>query len=904
MLLFLFAGVYFFKLQHLNTTIRVLNIAFIFITTVVTNLIFYYLSILKPLRRITAETEFLGKGDLEHLLDVSHLSGELSPLAKNLNKMAQTFKNDSEALKTRINELTTIYKLNSEIAITLNINGVMDTAKRVLKSIIDFSKILIYIKNAKSNNYNLASGINLSINDPLELEKDNELVQLAFTLNDAVVLNQFPEMLRQDSKNENWEILSPMVVNQEPVGIIKIEIDEGKTVDEDIVRLIRTLTTQIAIGVQNSMLYSDLEQKVADQTLELRKSYEIIFSQKEELQKIIQSIADPLVVTDETNRIEMVNDAFIRIFALSKNKEYLNQSITELLNIQCIKEFFYENTDSNESIFKKEITIQEGEIPGLFSEEKNFLVTSALMVRENRKLRYVTIFRDITEEKKLDKMKTDFVSTVSHELRTPLTSIKAFAKILLADTMLIPKDRDEFLTIIDSEADRLTRLINDILDHAKLEAGKLDFDFKPLDIVDMVKNQIRNLYSIIQNAGINISLKKQNVPPVIADRDRITQVITNLLSNATKFTRKNGNVDITVKNITLNKLLHQQISPEVIKRRYPLIDETHNYVEVSIADNGIGISKENQIKIFEKFKQIGDTLTDKPKGTGLGLPICRQIVESHQGAIWVESEYGKGSTFYFTLPVYMKKNRHLSFSKGKDEPKRILVVDEDKEYVDELIPLLSKYFIYEAKNTDIAAKLLEFNTKIDLIIIDPKNMDAEVLLNKINEKQMTVPFIINTEGETEELPYLKQRVRKTRPDNSLLLKKINHLFETEKLKVLIIMNNDILSYQISVYLTQNNFDIYLARTIRDGLRKCYGVNPDTVVVSDMLTDMNLSEFFYELSKHEITHDIFSILIHEQEDKIAEDVSHYGVKTVNKENAADSAVAYIIEHFQEIKEVVI
>ncbi len=897
-----FATVYFSVADKMPHLVQVITLSVSALLIVLLNLFFLNSLLLKPMKKIIDETDYLGKGNLDHLLTLESLPVEFKPLAKNLNKMAETFKKDSDTLKTRINELTTIYKLNSEIAITLNVNQVMDTAKQVLKSIIDFSKILIYVIDSKSSNFHLASGINLDINDTLELGKDDELVQLAFTLNDAIVLNQFPEMMKQETGNENWVILSPMVVNQEQVGVIKIEIDEGKTVDEDIVRLIRTLTTQIGIGIQNSLLYGDLEQKVADQTLELRNSYEIIFSQKEELQKIIQSIGDPLVVTDGEHRIEMVNDAFIRAFDLKSHKTYLNTAITEVFKVPSITEFFYENIRENEGLFTKEITITQQDMPEIFSEEKYFMVSSALVIRENRKMRYVTILRDITEEKKLDKMKTDFVSTVSHELRTPLTSIKAFAKILLADPHSSPKDREEFLKIIDSEADRLTRLINDILDHAKLEAGKLEFEFVPLDIVNLMRQQIRSLYSLIQQAGVNISLKKNaNIPLVVADRDRVTQVITNLISNASKFTEPGGKIDIVIKNITLNQLIHKGISPDEIKGRFPLIEETHSYVVISIADTGIGISKDNLPKVFDKFKQIGDTLTDKPQGTGLGLPICKQIMESHQGNIWVESEYGQGSNFYFSLPIYSKKSKNNHENHEEDLSKHILIIDADEAYLNSLMTRLSKYTTFVANTIEKAIELVEQNP-IDLIILDHENIEVRPLFEVINRKRFSIPIILNSYLTGEELPYLQQRITKDPPEDALLLKRINHLFDTEKPKILLAISNETISYQLSVLLTQSNYDIFLARSAKEGLSKCFAVIPDMIVLSDMLTDIPLMDFFKELKNHEITNDIKSMLVVEQGDMKYDSVLGYDVEIIESHEGTEKIVAAINKYFLKFKEV--
>ena len=229
----------------------------------------------------------------------------------------------------------------------------------------------------------------------------------------------------------------------------------------------------------------------------------------------------------------------------------------------------------------------------------------------------------------LDKLKDDFVSTVSHELRTPLTSIRSFSEILHDNPSADEAQKQEFLGIIIAESERLTRLINDILDLAKMEAGKLDWYMADIDtgaVIEQAVAATSTLFSEDEAVELLVDLPER-LRSVRADRDRLTQVIVNLMSNAAKFCDpERGQVTIAT-------------AAEA------------NHLRVSVTDNGPGIRPEYQSLIFEKFQQASDdTLTDKPQGTGLGLPICREIVEYFGGRIWVESRPGKGSTFSFTVP--------------------------------------------------------------------------------------------------------------------------------------------------------------------------------------------------------------------------------------------------------------
>jgi len=228
----------------------------------------------------------------------------------------------------------------------------------------------------------------------------------------------------------------------------------------------------------------------------------------------------------------------------------------------------------------------------------------------------------------LDRMKDDFISTVTHELRTPLTSIRAFSEILHDHEDIDPAERHRFLGLIIKESERLTRLINQVLDLAKLDSGLAEWHNQALDLGNLVADAVSSTSQLFKARGVAVETHVEpNLPVVLGDHDRLTQVMLNLLSNAVKFcAEETGRVEVRVRGD----------GPSV---------------RVEVRDNGCGIDREHQGLIFEKFRQVGDTLTEKPSGTGLGLPICRQIIGYLGGRLWVESEPGQGSVFAFTLPA-------------------------------------------------------------------------------------------------------------------------------------------------------------------------------------------------------------------------------------------------------------
>jgi signal transduction histidine kinase len=239
--------------------------------------------------------------------------------------------------------------------------------------------------------------------------------------------------------------------------------------------------------------------------------------------------------------------------------------------------------------------------------------------------------------RELDSLKDDFISTVTHELRTPLTSIRAFSEMLHEDPKIDLVERTRFLGIIVSETERLSRLINQILDLAKLESGRAEWTSAEVNLSEVIREAVDSISSLAKEKKITLQLDLPEPGAIVlADRDRLTQVMINLLSNSVKFVASgSGHVKVGA-------------------------GETVDEVSVSVCDNGPGIRAEDRELIFEKFRQgTGDAgaLTDKPQGTGLGLPISRQIIEYFGGKLWVESEFGKGACFRFTLPRDSAQNR-------------------------------------------------------------------------------------------------------------------------------------------------------------------------------------------------------------------------------------------------------
>ena len=389
-------------------------------------------------------------------------------------------------------------------------------------------------------------------------------------------------------------------------------------------------------------------------------------------------------------------------------------------------------------------------------EDKNLLNTIAISV--GVALHNAELYEEAKDAKAkaedANEAKSAFLSTVSHELRTPLTSVLGFAKIIRKrlEEKIFPavkiedqkikksmKQVSENLNVVVSEGERLTNLINDVLDLAKIESGRMEWNKKPVFMQDVISRAIASTSSLFEEKGLLLEKNvPQDLPLISADEDKLIQVVINLLSNAVKFTDK-GSVVIDAS-----------------------LDNGQILVEVQ--DTGIGIAEEDKHKIFERFRQAGDTLTDKPKGTGLGLPICREIIEHHGGIIWMKSEPGVGSTFFFSVPAVgegtaqapiqldrilkslKKQIKHSSLNTVETIP-TILVVDDDTPIRSLLRQELTEagYQVKEAANGKAALDMVRLH-KPDLIILDVmmpeiNGFDVAAVL-KNDPATMDIPIII------------------------------------------------------------------------------------------------------------------------------------------------------------------
>ncbi len=352
-----------------------------------------------------------------------------------------------------------------------------------------------------------------------------------------------------------------------------------------------------------------------------------IITEKHKTETIIRNIADGVIVTDPENKILVVNSVAEKWFDLNE-KEVLYNPVEKFIDNKDLLELV--TKVRNEGNHHDE-TVEIISKPKKFRKEVILQAKSAQVVSNDDSLiGIVTIFRDVTKEKEIDRMKTELVSMVAHELRSPLTSIAGFSELLL-DVSITKDQSQEYAEIILKESNRLGELINKFLDISRIEAGKSQLNKVPLHLGYLLENILElNIYQA-EKKNIKVDCDvPQDLPLVNIDKEMIEEVILNLFSNAVKYSPKDTKIQIKVE-----------------KR------EEEDDLVIAVKDYGYGISKDSLPQIFNKFYRVTDN--DKVReidGSGLGLSLVKEIVEIHGGAVWVESALGKGSTFYFSLPMY------------------------------------------------------------------------------------------------------------------------------------------------------------------------------------------------------------------------------------------------------------
>ncbi len=384
----------------------------------------------------------------------------------------------------------------------------------------------------------------------------------------------------------------------------------------------------VEISTQSSDELGDLAHDFNEMAKKLKAYHDLnidqIMAEKRKSDAIIRSIDDGIVVVDHEFRVTSINPTAARAFNVEPEQAQ-NRHFLEVVKNEELFNYVKHSIETGQSPLVEEkkniLTVEQGEKQRHYQ----FSITP-VHGKPGSLLGVVLLLRDVTRLTELDRLKSEFVMIASHELRTPLTSVGMSIKLLLEKAMgKLDEKEQQLLLVAQEDLQRLKNLVSNLLDLSKIEAGKMAMDLENISVYTVCQNAADVLKTQIDAKGVNFTLDLHpGLPNVKADANKIIWVLTNLISNALRYTDSGGNI----------RLSSEQLGP---------------YVHVSVSDNGPGIPYEIQSKIFDKFVQIK---SDKALGgSGLGLTICKEIIRAHGGTIWVDSIPKEGSTFTFTLPA-------------------------------------------------------------------------------------------------------------------------------------------------------------------------------------------------------------------------------------------------------------
>ena len=537
----------------------------------------------------------------------------------------------------------TLLRVLSEVSASLDLDQALNRTLALLNEVIGAERGSILLINTEDNTIHYRAGYGSLMPSTTGSTKPTVL-KMGEGLAGWVIKNRQAVLITDVRKDKRWlelpvkfpyqrsVIAAPLVVGEEVIGVIMVFHRTVGYFTPENMNMVRAIGSQVAVAINNAQLY-ELIHDQADHLGSMLRSQQVEASRQ---QAILEAVADGVLVTDANNEINFINSSTERILGL-KAEMTLGQSLDNFIGLfgkatqtwtQTIRAWSeapasYQPGDT----YAEQVTLENEHI---------ILVHLAPVIWRNEFLGTVSIFRDITHEVEVDRLKSEFVATVSHELRTPMTSIKGYVDLLLMGAAgALNENQTHFLEIVSSNTERLSILVNDLLDISRMEDGRVSLSLQPLDLREIAESVMGEVarHSKVEKREMDLKLDAPpDLPRVYGDLERVHQILNYLLDNAYRYTPEKGHLTVHLKKVE---------------------DE----VQVDVIDNGVGIAPKDQDRIFERFFRGENPLVLATPGTGLGLPIVKQLVNMHKGRIWMKSTgiAGEGSTFSFTLPLYLAK---------------------------------------------------------------------------------------------------------------------------------------------------------------------------------------------------------------------------------------------------------
>jgi PAS domain S-box-containing protein len=444
-----------------------------------------------------------------------------------------------------------------------------------------------------------------------------------------------PNQALSDTRSE---LAVPLKLGGEIIGVLDVQSDQLYAFDKDDLFIVRTLADQTSLAIQNARNFQEtrnlarsLEWRVGERTAELQAALRQQEIEAEKIRAIVEGITDAVIVFDPQDRMTSANPAVEHVLGLPV-ASCLGVRLHDMVHQEQVSEV----AESALAVFTAFVgsrqKIQRGAPLAECKFELGDKVIDASFApvarQEGEPLSVVAVFRDVTRQARIDQLKEEFISVAAHELRTPMTALQGYTELLLSESVgkVTPMQAD-FLQVIKSNVERLAELANDLLDVSHIESGIVQLHIQELHLPDVVNEALVVLQAEVDRKRLTLVMEvPHDLPAVWGDRGRLVQLLTNLMSNACKYTPGGGKVGIMARQID-------------------------GQIQVDVMDTGVGISRQDQEQLFTRFFRADNPLIREIGGSGLDLSIAKSIVSLHGGEIWVDSELGRGSTFSFTLPL-------------------------------------------------------------------------------------------------------------------------------------------------------------------------------------------------------------------------------------------------------------
>lgn len=536
----------------------------------------------------------------------------------------------------------TLLRILTEVSASLDLDRALNRTLALLNDAIGAEQGTIMLLNAEDNLLHYRAGYGY-LSDKVSGEERGFKLKIGEGLAGWVVERREPALINDLLNDHRWvktssssrehrsAIAMPLLVAEDVIGVLMVFHRKPDYFSAELLNLVKAIAGQVAVAINNAHLYELIRDQAERLGSMLRREQE----DASRSQAILEAVADGVLVTGPNNRISFLNQSAAQILNLEPGR-VIGQSLEVFGGLfgksagswmETIRDWSegpiaYEAGDT----FAEQLDLENGRI---------VLVHLAPVILQNDFLGTVSIFRDITHEVEVDRLKSEFVATVSHELRTPMTSIRGYVDVLLMGAAgAVNENQAHFLSIIKNNTERLNILVNDLLDISRIESGRVTLSPQALDMreiaEDVIEDVLRRSHEENKPMALSLDMPKK-LPHVYGDMERVRQVLGNLVDNAYHYTPENGTIIVRIQCLNGG-----------------------NEVQVDVQDNGVGIPLEDQSRVFERFYRGEHPLVLATPGTGLGLSIVKQIVEMHKGRIWMKSSgvAGDGSTFSFTLPVY------------------------------------------------------------------------------------------------------------------------------------------------------------------------------------------------------------------------------------------------------------